>query len=170
MVRHRGRHTQVRAYPVGVEWNNEVARSTPPAHVCREHVVRELGLPANVTLGIGIDRLDYTKGINEKFLAVERVLEERPDLRGRFVFVQIAEPSRDCLPEYRNAREQLNATAARVNARFGRNGILPIVLRESHHEPEDVYRLYRAADFCYVGSLRDGNESGRQGIRQRPRR
>ena len=156
MVRHRGRHTQVRAYPVGVEWNNDVARATPPAHVCREHVARELGLAANVTLGIGIDRLDYTKGINEKFLAIERVLEERPDLRGRFVFVQVAEPSRDCLPEYRNAREQLNATAARVNARFGRNGILPIVLRESHHEPEDVYRLYRAADFCYVGSLRDG--------------
>ena len=156
LVRHRGRHTQVRAYPVGVEWNNDVARATPPAHVCREHVARELGLPANVTLGIGIDRLDYTKGINEKFLAIERVLEQHHDLRGRLIFVQVAEPSRDCLPEYRNAREQLHATAARVNARFGRNGILPIVLRESHHEPEDVYRLYRAADFCYVGSLRDG--------------
>ena len=156
MVRHRGQHTRVRAYPVGVEWNSEVVRTTPPAHVCREHVARVLGLGADVKLGVGIDRLDYTKGINEKFLAIERVLEQRPELRGRFVFVQVAEPSRDCLPEYRSARDQLGATAARVNARFGRSGVQPIVLRESHHEPSDVYRLYRAADFCYVGSLRDG--------------
>jgi trehalose 6-phosphate synthase len=109
-----------------------------------------------VRLGVGIDRLDYTKGINEKFLAIERVLEQRPELRGRFAFVQVAEPSRDCLPDYRSARDQLGATAARVNARFGRSGVQPIVLRESHHEPAEVYRLYRAADFCYVGSLRDG--------------
>jgi trehalose 6-phosphate synthase len=155
-VRHRGRHTRVRAYPVGVEWNNDVVCATPPADACRAYVARELGVSADVKLGVGIDRLDYTKGINEKFLAIERVLEQRPDLRGRFVFVQVAEPSRDCLPEYRNAREQLAATAARVNARFECNGILPIALRESHHEPTDVYRLYRAADFCYVGSLRDG--------------
>jgi trehalose 6-phosphate synthase len=158
MVTHRGRQIRVRAYPVGVEWDNDVVRAMPAAHVCREQVARELGLPAHAgaRLGIGIDRLDYTKGINEKFLAIERVLEQRPDLRGRLVFVQVAEPSRDCIPEYRNAREQLAATAARVNARFGENGILPIVLRESHHEPPDVYRLYRAADFCHVGSLRDG--------------
>ena len=156
MVRHRGQHTRVRAYPVGVEWNSDVARATPPAQVCRELVRRELALPADVRLGVGIDRLDYTKGINEKFLAIERVLEQRPELRGRFAFVQVAEPSRDCLPEYRSARDQLGATAARVNARFGRGGFQPIVLRESHHDPADVYRLYRAADFCYVGSLRDG--------------
>ena len=156
MVRYRGQHTRVRAYPVGVEWNNDVVRATPPAQVCREHVRRDLALPADVKLGVGIDRLDYTKGINEKFLAIERVLEQRPELRGRFAFVQVAEPSRDCLPEYRSAREQQVATAARVNARFGCRGIQPIVLRESHHEPAEVYRLYRAADFCYVGSLRDG--------------
>jgi trehalose 6-phosphate synthase len=156
MVRHRGQHTRVRAYPVGVEWNNDVVRDTPPAQVCREHVRRELALPADVKLGVGIDRLDYTKGINEKFLAIERVLEQHPEFRGRFAFVQVAEPSRDCLPEYRSARDQLGATAARVNARFRRGGFQPIVLRESHHEPADVCRLYRAADFCYVGSLRDG--------------
>jgi trehalose 6-phosphate synthase len=156
IVRHRGRHIRVRAYPVGVEWNNDVVRALPPAHVCRERVTRELALPAGVKLGVGIDRLDYTKGINEKFLAIERVLEQRPDLRGRFVFVQVAEPSRECIPDYRSARQHLVATAARVNERFGCDGIQPIVLRESHHEQSDVYRLYRAADFCHVGSLRDG--------------
>jgi trehalose 6-phosphate synthase len=156
MVHHRGHQTRVRAYPVGAEWDADVTRALPPARTCREDLARELGVPADVKVGVGIDRLDYTKGINEKFLAIERVLDQQPALRGRFVFVQVAEPSRECLPHYRGAREQLAATARRVNERFGAGAIPPIVLRESHHEPADVYRLYRAADFCYVGSLRDG--------------
>ncbi len=156
LVTYRDRHTLVRAYPVGVDWNNETVRAMPPIDVCRERVRQELALPADVRLGVGIDRLDYTKGIHEKFLAIERVLDRNPDLRGRLVFVQIAEPSRDCLPEYRSARDQLVATAQRVNERFGSGAAQPIVLRESHHEPDEVYRLYRAADFCHVGSLRDG--------------
>jgi trehalose 6-phosphate synthase len=107
-------------------------------------------------LAIGIDRLDYTKGINEKFLAVERLLETSPELRNRFVLVQVAEPSRDSLPEYRATRTQLVETSRRVNGRFGTNSYQPIRLLEAHHPPSDVYRLYRAADLCYVGSLRDG--------------
>jgi len=155
-VVYQGRSTKVRAYPVGVEWNNPVVRATPSSAACRERVCRELHLPSAVRLGIGIDRLDYTKGINEKFLAVERLLELRPDLRGHFVFVQVAEPSRDCLPAYRAARSQLVETAERVNTRFATSACRPIHLVEAHHEPADVYRFYRAADLCYVGSLRDG--------------
>jgi trehalose 6-phosphate synthase len=146
----------VDAYPVGVEWNNEIVRATPPAPVCRERVRRDLELSPDTLVGVGIDRLDYTKGINEKFLAIERLLEQQPGLRGRFVFVQVAEPSRECLPDYRSARDQIVATARRVNERFGGGENGPILLRESHHTPAEVYRLYRAADICYVGSLRDG--------------
>jgi trehalose 6-phosphate synthase len=156
IVTYRDRDTLVRAYPVGVEWNNETVQAAPPVSVCRDRVRRELGLPTDIKLGVGIDRLDYTKGIHEKFLAIERALERNPDLRGRLAFVQVAEPSRDCLPEYRSARHQLVATAQRVNERFGTGTTQPIVLRESHHEADEVYRLYRAADFCHVGSLRDG--------------
>jgi trehalose 6-phosphate synthase len=113
-------------------------------------------LPSGVRLGVGIDRLDYTKGINDKFLAIERLLEVRPDLRGHFVFVQVAEPSRDCLPAYRAARTQLRDTSERVNSRFGTSAYRPIQLLEAHHEPDNVYRFYRAADLCYVASLHDG--------------
>ena len=119
-------------------------------------VRRQLHLEPSVRLGVGVDRLDYTKGIDEKFLAVERLLEWRPELRGRFVFVQLAEPSRDCLPAYRDLRSRLLKTAERINARFGAGTYRPIVLLEAHHEPEEVYRLFRAADLCYVGSLHDG--------------
>jgi len=153
---YRGQTTRVRAYPVGVEWDNDVVRTTPPAPVCAESVRGDLGLPSDVKLGVGIDRLDYTKGITEKFLAIERLLEDHREFRGRFTFVQVAEPSRECLPEYQLAREQIIATAERVNARFGAGANVPIVLQLSHYEPAEVYRLYRAADVCYVGSLRDG--------------
>jgi trehalose 6-phosphate synthase len=100
--------------------------------------------------------MDYTKGINEKFLAIERLLEQQPALAGAFAFVQIAEPSRDCLAAYRTARDEAFATSERINQRFETAGVRPIHFLETHHEPADVYRYYRAADFCYVGSLHDG--------------
>jgi trehalose 6-phosphate synthase len=114
-----------------------------------------LRLPPDTLLGVGVDRLDYTKGIEEKLLAVERLLEYRPDLRHRFVFVQIAQPSRDQLPAYRQTRDRIVATAARVNQRFG-SGPPPIVLLNETHDQASVARFLRAADFCYVGSLHDG--------------
>ena len=156
VVTFRGHSTQVRAYPVGVEWDSPYVGATPTAKACRARVCRDLQLPAGVQLGVGIDRLDYTKGINEKFLAIERLLEIHPEFRGRFVFVQIAEPSRECLAAYRTARTQLADTAERVNRRFGTDLCRPIVLLEAHHDQADVYRMYRAADFCYVASLHDG--------------
>ena len=156
VVAYRGRLTRVRPYPVGVEWANPHIRALPATAACREIVYRSLHLPEDARLGVGIDRLDYTKGINEKFLAIECLLDRYPEYRGRFVFVQVAEPSRDCLAAYKTARAQLTATADRINRRFGRGAYRPIVLLEQHHEAIDVYRLYRAADLCYVGSLQDG--------------
>jgi trehalose 6-phosphate synthase len=146
----------VRAYPVSVEWPSRWARQSPRIGTCRAAVRRQLQLSPDVLLGLGVDRLDYTKGINEKFLAVEQLLERHLEFRGRFVFVQIAEPSRDCLPPYRELRSRLLETTHRINSRFGRNGYRPIVLLETHHEQAEVYRFFRSADLCYVGSLHDG--------------
>ena len=133
-----------------------MASQSPSIEACRAAVRRQLHLPPDVRLGVGVDRLDYTKGIDEKFLAVERLLESHPELFDRFVFVQIAEPSRQCLPAYRALRSRLLETADRINRRFGTDGYRPIVLLEAHHEPAEVYRFLRAADLCYVGSLHDG--------------
>jgi trehalose 6-phosphate synthase len=145
----------VRAHPVSVEWPSRVAAQSPSVEACRATIRRQLGLAPDVRLGVGVDRLDYTKGIVEKLLAVERLLERHPEQIGRFVFVQIAEPSRPCLPAYRDLRSTLWATADRINARFGSDAC-PIRLLEAHHEPAEVYRFLRAADLCYVGSLHDG--------------
>jgi trehalose 6-phosphate synthase len=155
-VRYRGAVTTVRAYPVGVDCGSPLLRSTPAPAVCRARICRELSLPSQVRLAVGVDRLDFTKGIDGKLLAVERLLKMQPELRGRFAFVQIAEPSRIELPAYQAAQTRLRDTAARVNARFGTASYRPVHLLEAHYEPADVYRFYRAADVCYVNSLHDG--------------
>jgi trehalose 6-phosphate synthase len=155
-VTYRDHETRIRTYPVGVEWPNPIASVLPDARACRQAVSRTLHLADGMQLVVGVDRLDYTKGLNEKLLAIENLLDRRDDFRGRFVFVQIAEPSRNCLPAYRAVRAEIVDTAARINVRFGRDAHQPVVLLESHHDAPDVYRLLRAADVCYVGSLDDG--------------
>jgi trehalose 6-phosphate synthase len=109
-----------------------------------------------VRIGIGVDRMDYTKGIIERFNAIERLLELHPELVGRFVFVQIAAPSRSVLDEYRRFEEEVHALAARINARFAGAALAPIRLKAEHHEPETINEYFRAADLCVVTSLHDG--------------
>lgn len=151
-----GRNTLVRPYPISIEWPNHWASQAPPVAESRRAVFAELGLSPAARLGVGVDRLDYTKGIEERLLAVERLFERHPDLLGGFVFVQLAAPSRSAIDDYRSLDMRVAAIAERVNARFRRGNWSPIVLRRSHHEPQDVFRYYRAADLCYVSSLHDG--------------
>jgi trehalose 6-phosphate synthase len=154
-VRH-GRATLVRPYPISLEWPPHWLEEVPSVAECRAGIVRDLGLSPEVLIGVGVDRLDYTKGIEERLLAVERLLERFPALRGRFTFVQLAAPSRTLIERYRQLNENVEQLAARVNERFGREGYRPIVLLRAHHEPSTVFRYYRAADVCYVSSLHDG--------------
>jgi len=151
-----GRETLVRAYPISIEWPSRWAAGTPPVAECREAVRRELELPPDVVLGIGVDRLDYTKGIEERLLAVERFLERNPAWVGRFTFAQVGAPSRTVIETYRALNDRVEALAARINERFATAGWRPIALMRRHHEPPAIFRLYRAADLCYVSSLHDG--------------
>ncbi|HEX7964980.1 MAG TPA: trehalose-6-phosphate synthase [Gammaproteobacteria bacterium] len=151
-----GRRTLVRGYPISVEWPNHWLKDAPPAAECRRALFRELGLPEDGLLGVGIDRLDYTKGIEERLLAVERLLERRPDLHDRFTFLQVASPSRTLIERYSRLNTDVEALAERINARFARDSWRPILLVRRHTEPSEVFRYYRAADLCYVSSLHDG--------------
>jgi trehalose 6-phosphate synthase len=151
-----GRECLVRGYPISIDWPNRWAAAAPSAAECRRLVAAELGLAADALLGVGVDRLDYTKGIEERFLAVERTLERFPHLRGRFTFVQLAAPSRTLIENYRALNERVEALAARINARFAVGTYRPIVLLRAHHEPPAIFRYLRAADVCYVSSLHDG--------------
>ena len=155
VVRH-GARTLIRSYPISVEWPSHWAERVPDAPTCRREILAELGLDADAVLVVGVDRLDYTKGIEERLEAVEALLERRPELRGRFTFVQLAAPSRTRIPRYDQLREAVETVVDRINHRFAVGDHLPVRLLRSHHEPERVYRFYRAADVCYVSSLHDG--------------
>ncbi len=155
-VVHHGRPTLVRPYPISIEWPNRVAAATPPAAQCRAEILAELDLRPDALLGVGVDRLDYTKGVEERFLAVERLLDRYPALRGRFTFVQLAAPSRTAIERYRELNEAVEAVAKRINDRLGSGTYRPIVFHRAHHEAPTVFRYYRAANVCYVSSLHDG--------------
>jgi trehalose-6-phosphate synthase len=166
-VRYQGREIAVGVFPASIVWTSDDAEQ-PSASVCCEQVRRELGLDEATRIGVGVDRLDYTKGIEHKFLAVERLLERKPSLSGRFVFVQLAQPSRECIRAYQQTRERVFETAARINARFRASNWHPIRVLEAHHPASTVARFLRAADMCYVGSLHDGmNLVGKEFIRER---
>jgi trehalose 6-phosphate synthase len=154
-----GQLTAVRRYPISIEWPPPAQMLAKPVEICRHEIRQTYGLPNDHAIGIGVDRLDYTKGIIERFRAIARLLELNPEWVGRFTFVQIAAPSRSRINEYQSYESQVRAMASRINERFsrgGREGPAPIVLKVEHHEPEEVYTHYRAADLCFVSSLHDG--------------
>lgn len=151
-----GKLTAVRRYPISIDWPPAAEMVGKPIEQCRAEIRQLNSLPAAHAIGVGVDRLDYTKGIMERFRAVERLLEMKPEWIGRFSFVQIAAPTRAGIDEYQNHEAQVRALATRINQRFSRTGPPPIVLKVEHHEPQQVYEYYRAAEFCFVSSLHDG--------------
>ncbi len=155
-ISYGGNPTEVRRYPISIEWPPAALQLQAPVAEGRKRVRERLGLADDVKLGIGVDRLDYTKGILERFMAIERLLELEPRWVGQFAFIQVAAPSRSSIDEYQNLDARVRAMAARINERFGRPGYEPIILKIEHHDAVQVYELYRAAELCYVSSLHDG--------------
>ncbi len=153
----KGAETLVESYPISIEWPaTELQAAWPTIAECRRRVFARLQLPERACLAVGVDRFDYTKGILERLHAVERLLEKRPEWVGRFVFVQVAAPSRSLLEEYQSFQERIARVTDRVNERFGRPGYQPVHLLAHHHEHDAVTELFRAADVCLVTSLHDG--------------
>jgi trehalose 6-phosphate synthase len=146
----------VRAYPISVEWPSRWAATAPPVEECRRSVRAELAIEPDAPVLLSVDRLDYTKGIEERLASIRRLLGRGNATVGRPVFVQIAAPSRTRLKSYRAFGERVRAEVAAMNARFGAEGYRPVVLLERHVEPAEVFRFYRAADACHVNSLDDG--------------
>jgi trehalose 6-phosphate synthase len=155
-VSYRQAKTTVKRYPISIEWPPNPLLVAKPVEQCADEVRRRHGLPSDHAIGIGVDRLDYTKGIEERFRAVERLLESHPEWVGKFSFIQIAAPTRAAIEQYQDYQERVRALARRINERFPHAAHDPIILAVAHHEPQQVYEYYRAADLCFVSSLHDG--------------
>ncbi|HEX2531100.1 MAG TPA: trehalose-6-phosphate synthase [Burkholderiaceae bacterium] len=155
-ISYGGKLTQVEYYPISIAWPDGNEISGLSISDCRSTIRKHLGIPSDQLLGVGVDRLDYTKGIIERFQAVERMLELHPDMVGRFTLVQIAAPSRSSLDEYQNFEARVRKLVQKINKRFSVGSYEPIQFKAEHHDTEQVNRYYRAADVCMVTSLHDG--------------
>jgi trehalose-6-phosphate synthase len=156
-VNRQGHVTRVRPYPISVAFpeNPQAAAESRSAGEERAALCAEMHVEASL-LGVGVDRVDYTKGILERFRALERFFEVSPAYQQRFTFVQIGAPSRTDIERYKNFLDEVSAEAERINARFQTARWKPIVLRKKHHSHEEIARFYRASSFCMVTSLHDG--------------
>jgi trehalose-6-phosphate synthase len=153
--------TVVKPFPISVDFPER-----PPAELGaiassastwedRGALLRELGVEAEY-IGVGVDRVDYTKGILERFLAIERLLEKYPAYRERFTFLQVGAPSRTRIKRYNDLLADVEAEAERINGRFQVGKWRPIVLMKRQHNHHEIQRFYRTADLCFVTSLHDG--------------
>ena len=152
----RGHVCRVVPYPISIEWPPRWLAQLPDIETCRRDVRRRLGLAADASIGLGVERWDFTKGIIERFLALEALFDKESQLRGKLSLVQVAAPTRSKLPAYQALQEQTLPKPGVSMREFGTGAWQPIVLIDHHQDPREVYELYRAADFCVVNSLHDG--------------
>ena len=153
-VNRSGHVTVVRPFPISVVFS-EPEKDAPPFHIHQADVLKEVGSEA-LYLGVGVDRVDYTKGIVERFRGIERFLQKYPQYQGKFSFIQIGAPSRTNIKRYDDFMHEVVAEAERVNRVLQTSSWRPILLRNYHHTHAEVERFYRAADVCLVTSLHDG--------------
>jgi trehalose 6-phosphate synthase len=153
-VTRAGHQTNVRPFPISIDMegisNNGLARCDLTAFK------QSLGVADDWAIALGVDRMDYTKGIPERLRAVDRFLERYPVWRKRFVFLQMGAPSRTEIPEYRELNEEIDGLTAQINAKHGAGDWAPIRILRAHHRVEEIFAGYRAANVCVVSSLHDG--------------
>jgi trehalose 6-phosphate synthase len=157
-VQRQDHRTIVRPFPISVDLTDDEpgeGQSNGFTYLERTSLLRSLGTEATF-LGIGVDRVDYTKGILERFLAVERFLEKYSTYEGKFTFVQIGAPSRTHIKRYHDLLAEVEAEADRINWRFQSDRWKPIVFLKRRHSHNEIAAYYRAADLCMVTSLHDG--------------
>ncbi len=148
-VNRAGHSTWVKPFPIGI------AVPETSGEFSRDHFLKELGF--NVQwVGVGVDRIDYTKGITERFRAIERFLELHQEFHGKCVFIQLGAPSRTVIKRYHDLGAELDAEVERINRRFQTRQWKPILFLKKHHSQAEIAPFYRAADVCLVTSLHDG--------------
>ncbi len=155
-VKYGGRTIQVRPFPISVDFGTIDKLAKRPG-VRRE--IKRVRAPQYIPykyIGVGVDRVDYTKGIIERFRAIDRFLEKYPEFQNKFVFVEAGAPSRTRVPAYMNLNEEIPKVADEINWKYMRGYWKPIIYIEGKLGPDRLFALYRTADVCIVSPLQDG--------------
>lgn len=156
MVIRGGHATLVRPYPISVAFENSRGKAPQQdMQELKENILKEIGSQAK-SLGVGVDRIDYTKGIPERFRAVERFFEKYPGFIEKFTFVELGAPSRTHIKRYHDLISEVEELADRVNWRYQTKRWKPIVFLKAHHSHQFIQKFYEASDVCIVSSLHDG--------------
>jgi len=152
-----GRPTRIRPFPISVDFDaqDRKARGGEVAEA-KARWANDLNLRDGQAVGVGIERLDYTKGIPDRIRGLDYLFETRPEYRGRLRFVQIAVPSRQGVPAYQQISQEVDEAVAAVNARWRSETWEPVTYIREHQNPVDMMALHQLADFCVVSSLHDG--------------
>lgn len=157
LVKRKGHVTAVQSFPISIDFDEHVRvalnRSQITAATDRWWV--ELKQTPEM-LGIGIDRIDYTKGIAERLQALDRLLEEHPEYLGRLVFLQVGVPSRTEISAYERLNQELTEQVQAINTKWGNSHWKPVVFVRRHVDQRELVALHLMADFCLVSSLHDG--------------
>jgi trehalose 6-phosphate synthase len=154
-VTRHGKRTLIRPQPISIAPDSIPALENGGDAREERKLRRAIGVRDQKIL-VGVDRIDYTKGIPERFRAIDRLLVLHPELKRRFSLVQVGAPSRVHIPAYRRLAEELDALAEEINWRHGNHTWRPIIYLQHHHDPAQLYPLYRMASACIVSSLHDG--------------
>ncbi|MBI2026035.1 MAG: trehalose-6-phosphate synthase, partial [Candidatus Levybacteria bacterium] len=150
----RNEHTShIKTLPISIAFSN--SSKNRDTNVDSKKLLKSLGVKTKY-IGVGVDRLDYTKGILERLKAIEIFLKKNPSYVGNFTFIQIAAPSRSKIKEYQKFTEAVEKEVERINNLFRKNGWKPIILFKRHHTQEEISQFYKLANVCLVTSLHDG--------------
>lgn len=149
-----GHATQIRSFPIGIDFDEFSTHAGEPAVVSRAEEIRSDMRDRQIVLGV--DRLDYTKGVPERLKAVQHLLATRKDLRRRLSLVQIVVPSRENIPKYRELKLETETLISQINGQFGDPGWMPIHYIHRSVERPELIALYSAADIALVTPLKDG--------------
>ncbi|MBI2918801.1 MAG: trehalose-6-phosphate synthase [Chloroflexi bacterium] len=155
-VTRRGRKSAVRPFPISVDYDEiDATARSQDVKTEMERLRHELGLDDEI-VGLGLDRLDYTKGIPERLLAFGRFLNQNPKYRGKVVFIQAGVPSRTHIGEYKRLNDQIDDLVEELNWRYGSGRWKPVIYLRQHLSPTTLMALRRLARFAAVSSLHDG--------------
>ncbi|WP_380677759.1 alpha,alpha-trehalose-phosphate synthase (UDP-forming) [Salinigranum sp. GCM10025319] len=156
-VFHRDGVTTVEAFPLGVD-TSTIGRLAADDGAERRYAefAADHGIDGDATVAVGVDRLDYTKGIPSRLDALERLLRERPEWRGDLTLVQVGTESRSRIPAYQQLQERVTERVERLNDEFGTPDWRPVVYTTERVSNATLYSLYRHADVGVVSPIRDG--------------
>ncbi|WP_313696178.1 alpha,alpha-trehalose-phosphate synthase (UDP-forming) [Halorarum halobium] len=155
-VHYEGHTTTVRAFPLGVDADDIRAKSEGADGIFWTRFRHAHDIDDDVTVALGVDRLDYTKGIPERLEMLEHLFETRPSLRGELTYVQKGGETRERVPAYQRLRERVEDGVERINDRFGTDDWQPVVYTTEMFDYDRLCELYRFSDLALVSPLRDG--------------